>query len=371
MKPPWCAARRSAWPASSAATRRSSAGTAGRRGCPRRFSPGRMAGLQGRSQVGGRDARDAACDQEPAERKGRCGGDPPRSRTPPAGGQNLMPASIECARRRVTTGEWAEALREVFGEYRPGHRRRGTEPASRRRPYRCRPGRAPVPGAPRMVAVPRMVRSQARPRRPLERLGDDRRRRPRCGLRGHYGGIRWSVPEIVSSAVEEDATVLGLSVLSGAHVEIVQQVRAELERQGRGAHPCRPRRHRARERHPYAPRPRREGGVHAEGTPRAGTPKPSPSTTTSGKWSPTESEPALIRTRCGWGRDPADHEPLGRPRCFAAYGDDVEAQRRAAVATELLTVPPDGIGLVDHESIGDAWRRSTGTSRSSRCCSNS
>src|SRR5207244_12165583 len=36
-----------------------------------------------------------------------------------AADENLMPASIECARRRVTTGEWADALREVFGEYRP------------------------------------------------------------------------------------------------------------------------------------------------------------------------------------------------------------------------------------------------------------
>src|SRR5207253_2832760 len=34
-------------------------------------------------------------------------------------GENLMPASIACARARVTTGEWADALREVFGEYRP------------------------------------------------------------------------------------------------------------------------------------------------------------------------------------------------------------------------------------------------------------
>src|SRR5215813_1281062 len=42
-----------------------------------------------------------------------------RLREAAAAGQNLMPASIECARRRVTTGEWADALREVFGEYRP------------------------------------------------------------------------------------------------------------------------------------------------------------------------------------------------------------------------------------------------------------
>jgi (2R)-ethylmalonyl-CoA mutase len=44
------------------------------------------------------------------------------------------------------------------------------------------------------------------------------------------------VPEIVASAVQEDATVLGLSVLSGAHVEIARQVREELGRQGVADH---------------------------------------------------------------------------------------------------------------------------------------
>jgi (2R)-ethylmalonyl-CoA mutase len=53
-----------------------------------------------------------------------------------------------------------------------------------------------------------------------------------AGFEVIYGGIRWSVPEIVATAVQEDATVLGLSVLSGAHVEIARQVREELERQG-------------------------------------------------------------------------------------------------------------------------------------------
>jgi hypothetical protein len=46
--------------------------------------------------------------------------------------------------------------------------------------------------------------------------------------------------------------------------------------------------------------------------------------------------------------------------CFAAYGDDVEPQRLAALATGLLEIPPNGIGLVDHESIGDAWEAQHG-----------
>jgi (2R)-ethylmalonyl-CoA mutase len=55
-----------------------------------------------------------------------------------------------------------------------------------------------------------------------------------AGFEVIYGGIRWTVPEIVKSAIEEDATVLGLSVLSGAHLEIASAVRTELERQGVG-----------------------------------------------------------------------------------------------------------------------------------------
>jgi (2R)-ethylmalonyl-CoA mutase len=49
-----------------------------------------------------------------------------------------------------------------------------------------------------------------------------------------YGGIRWTVPEIVKSAVEEDATVLGLSVLSGGHLEIARAVREGLRAEGAG-----------------------------------------------------------------------------------------------------------------------------------------
>jgi len=46
--------------------------------------------------------------------------------------------------------------------------------------------------------------------------------------------------------------------------------------------------------------------------------------------------------------------------CFAAYGDDLEPARLAAVATDLLGRPPDRVGLVDHETIGDAWERANG-----------
>src|SRR5262249_10968800 len=114
-------------------------------------------------------------------------------------GKNLMPASIACARARVTTGEWAGVLREIFGEYRPatgveGQQLRLETPrvaavrarvsawteahGTRPRMGVGKPGRAGAHG-----------RRQAGARRPLQRLRDDRGRRQarglRCRVRGH------------------------------------------------------------------------------------------------------------------------------------------------------------------------------------------
>ncbi|MBI4509791.1 MAG: protein meaA [Deltaproteobacteria bacterium] len=150
-----------------------------------------------------------------------------RLREAARGEQNLMPISIECARARVTTGEWADALREVLGEYRPAT---GVEGQELRLDTQ------------RVEAVRERVESWARrnQRRPRIVIG-------KPGLDGHsngsemvavaarhagfdviYGGIRMRPEEIVQSAIEEDATVIGLSVLSGSHLEIARQVMDEL-----------------------------------------------------------------------------------------------------------------------------------------------
>jgi ethylmalonyl-CoA mutase len=146
-------------------------------------------------------------------------------------GKNLMPASIACAKARVTTGEWAGVLREIFGEYRPT---------------------TGVEGQQLRLENDRVTAVRARVAAWTEAHGT----RPRIvvgkpGLDGHsngsemiavaakhagfdvvYGGIRMSAEEIVQSAVEEDASVLGLSVLSGSHLEIARMVLDELQRQG-------------------------------------------------------------------------------------------------------------------------------------------
>jgi hypothetical protein len=46
--------------------------------------------------------------------------------------------------------------------------------------------------------------------------------------------------------------------------------------------------------------------------------------------------------------------------CFAAYGDELEPQQLAAMAASMLGRVPDGVGLVDHEAIGDAWEAARG-----------
>src|SRR5690606_1882546 len=138
-------------------------------------------------------------------------------------GTSMMEPSIECALARVTTGEWAGALREVFGEYRPAT---GVE------------GQKLALGGDRVDAL----------RQRIAKLEEQLGHRPRIvvgkpGLDGHsngaeviavsarhvgfdvvYSGIRLSPEEIVQSAVEEDADVIGASVLSGSHLELAQQI---------------------------------------------------------------------------------------------------------------------------------------------------
>jgi (2R)-ethylmalonyl-CoA mutase len=131
---------------------------------------------------------------------------------------NLMEPSLACARAGVTTGEWAGVLREVFGEYRP--------PTG--------VGAASGGGHDAGLAA---VRERVRELGPLKFLVG------KPGLDGHsngaeqialrardagfevvYSGIRLTPAQIVAAAIEEDADVVGLSVLSGSHLSVVPEV---------------------------------------------------------------------------------------------------------------------------------------------------
>ncbi|GBF51889.1 methylmalonyl-CoA mutase [Leptospira ryugenii] len=143
-------------------------------------------------------------------------------------GKNLMDYSIECAKALVTTGEWADALREVYGEYNPPT---GVE------------GQKLFLTEDKVATVREKVESFIKKsgHRPKMVVG-------KPGLDGHsngaemiavsakhsgfdviYSGIRLSPEDIVQSAVEENADVIGLSILSGSHKEIVKQLFDELD----------------------------------------------------------------------------------------------------------------------------------------------
>ena len=149
-----------------------------------------------------------------------------------AEGGNLMEASLDCARAGATTGEWSEALRSVFGEY-----------------------RAPT-GVSGVVGVQQVSESLARARDAVKQTGDELGGRLRLlvgkpGLDGHsngaeqiavrardagfevvYQGIRLTPAQIVAAAIEEDVAVVGLSILSGSHLELVPRVVAGLREAG-------------------------------------------------------------------------------------------------------------------------------------------
>lgn len=149
-----------------------------------------------------------------------------------AGSADLMGPTLDCARAGVTTGEWAQTLRETFGEYRA--------------PTGIEATPAIIPGANTgttgrggaMQAVAGRVRDLAAERgRPFRFLVG------KPGLDGHsngaeqiavrardagfeviYQGIRLTPEQIVDAAVAEDVDVIGLSILSGSHRSLVPAV---------------------------------------------------------------------------------------------------------------------------------------------------
>src|SRR5437773_5498101 len=111
-----------------------------------------------------------------------------------------MPASIACARARVTTGEWADALREVFGEYRPPTGVEGQHlglEGARVEAVRARVAAwgARHGGRPRIVVGKPGLDGHSNG---SEMIADAARQ---AGFEVLYGRIRRAVPELVNSAV--------------------------------------------------------------------------------------------------------------------------------------------------------------------------
>jgi (2R)-ethylmalonyl-CoA mutase len=146
-------------------------------------------------------------------------------------GQNIMPATIAAAKAGATTGEWAQTMREVFGAYRGPTGVDGAAPTNNR-------------------AQLEEIRNQVE--ETSERIGHRIKilvGKP--GLDGHsngaeqialrakdvgmeviYQGIRLTPAEIATSALQEDVDVVGLSILSGSHLELIPEVVRLLQEEG-------------------------------------------------------------------------------------------------------------------------------------------
>ncbi len=171
-----------------------------------------------------RSERDQAAVDEALAALAAVASDPRAAASSPAGeGENLMVSTIAAARAGATTGEWAQTLREVFGSY-----------------------RAPtgVGEAAALLGDGDLSELRSEVSRLQEKLG----RRPKIlvgkpGLDGHsngaeqiavrardagmdvvYEGIRLTPAQIAASALQEGVHVIGLSILSGSHRELIPAV---------------------------------------------------------------------------------------------------------------------------------------------------
>lgn len=143
---------------------------------------------------------------------------------------NIMPASIQCAKAGVTTGEWGAAMRALYGEYRaptgvsqhPSNRTEGLEPVRDAvaavatklgRPLRLLLGK---PGLDGHSNGAEQIATRARD----------------CGMEITYDGIRLTPAEIVQAAIERKPDVIGLSILSGSHLPLIRETLDLMHKQG-------------------------------------------------------------------------------------------------------------------------------------------
>ncbi|MEO6957223.1 MAG: protein meaA [Antricoccus sp.] len=153
-------------------------------------------------------------------------------RTEAKGTGSLMEATLQCARAGVSTGEWSGVLREIFGEFRAPT---GVSAAS----SVSEAGTALLAVRARVDQL--AARIGARPKMLVGKPGLDGHSNgaEQIAVRGRdagfeviYQGIRLTPEQIVAAAVQEDVHVVGLSVLSGSHLEVVPAVVAGLRAQG-------------------------------------------------------------------------------------------------------------------------------------------
>jgi len=147
-------------------------------------------------------------------------------------GENIMPASIAAAKAGATTGEWGDAVRSVFGQYRgptgvsksPSNRTEGLDEIRNRvdavsdalgRRLKFVVGK---PGLDGHSNGAEQIAARARD----------------CGMDITYDGIRLTPEEIVTSAKDDGAHVVGLSILSGSHIPLIEELMERMRAAGLG-----------------------------------------------------------------------------------------------------------------------------------------
>jgi len=145
-------------------------------------------------------------------------------------GQNVMPPSIAAAKAGATTGEWAAVMRQVHGEYRaptgvsasPSNRTEGLEPireavdaVSRRLGRRLK----------FVVGKPGLDGHSNGAEQIAFRARD-------CGMDITYEGIRLTPEQIVTRAAQDRAHVVGLSILSGSHLPLIEELMERMRAAG-------------------------------------------------------------------------------------------------------------------------------------------
>ncbi|WP_333713177.1 protein meaA [Yoonia sp.] len=145
-------------------------------------------------------------------------------------GSNIMPPSIACAHAGVTTGEWADVVRGVFGQYRaptgvssnPSNRTEGLDD------LRAKVDLVSTALGRRLkflVGKPGLDGHSNGAEQIAARARD-------CGMEIDYEGIRLTPEEIVTAARNGDVHVIGLSILSGSHIPLVRDVMDRLRAAG-------------------------------------------------------------------------------------------------------------------------------------------
>ncbi len=137
--------------------------------------------------------------------------------------ENIMPSTIAAAKAGATTGEWAEVLREVFGAYRGPTGVGGAAPADDREALEKT--RARVDQVSEQIGH-RIRILVGKPGLDGHSNGSEQiaLRARDVGMEVVYQGIRLTPEQIAESAVQEDVDVVGLSILSGSHLELVPEV---------------------------------------------------------------------------------------------------------------------------------------------------